>query len=298
MPPEKALHGLLFYLAFASMAIAGTYARMGLFMLTRFERFGVVWANVTGCIIMGLQQSVFHNEISVIAGTGFCGSLTSFSSLILDFYQVSTTPQSNWATYGYGVMVFMAYFIIEVACPCVAYQFGRHIGRLCVYVNLVLPDRYQNALLWMLALAGVCGWAAVLVLAIVLHDRFWPLMGVFAPLGLYLRFWLSKLNTAELKFGTFIANMLATSIACTLFILSSPRVAKTDSQLSILNALINGFAGTLSTVSTFVAELHTLHLPRAYIYGILTLGTGWILAVITMGSYFWTHHPLPLVLTI
>lgn len=85
---------------------------------------------------------------------------------------------------------------------------------------------------------------------------------LFAPFGCVLRWLLSKLNTKEYRilpwfpFGTFAANMIA---CCIDFIIGglTNRYSLGYWPMVILPAIRVGYAGSLSTVSTFIAEVGT-----------------------------------------
>lgn len=111
---------------------------------------------------------------------------------------------------------------------------------------------------------------------------------LFSPFGTILRWQLSRLNGSIqnskwewFPVGTFLANMIASSISALMAAIS----LKVDSQLaSVFVAAIKfGFAGCLSTVSTFVVEVVGLMkaLPQhayGYYYSLLSLGLAAILA--------------------
>lgn len=101
-------------------------------------------------------------------------------------------------------------------------------------------------------------------------ETYWS-PGLFGPLGAIARFLLSKLNTKSpflLRFplGTFLANILSVILISIIngFLVSSEGI---DPRIS--SGLTSGLCGSLSTVSSFIGELHLLSLPYAYLYGTL-----------------------------
>lgn len=69
------------------------------------------------------------------------------------------------------------------------------------------------------------------------------------------------------------------------------------SDLSILSrlfcqALITGFAGSLSTVSTFVAEILALPLWKAYVYAGVSLLLAQVIGILIYGTVYWGFTPL------
>jgi fluoride ion exporter CrcB/FEX len=116
-----------------------------------------------------------------------------------------------------------------------------------------------------------------------------------APLGTYLRWYLSRLNGSIrsknwewLPIGTLMANLFASSVSamCAAILLSF------DSQSlegAFFKAFQSGFAGCCSTVSTFASETTGLlrALPRAfwgYYYGFGSMASALLIAVL---SYVW-----------
>lgn len=114
----------------------------------------------------------------------------------------------------------------------------------------------------------------------------------FAPFGALLRWQLSRLNTVVEQFpvGTFIANVTGSiMIAVAEVVLDATGTTSGSFAFAITNGFQNGFCGCLTTVSTFVLELHTLQLHRAYIYGISSILTAEIAVFIIIASYIWTR---------
>lgn len=120
---------------------------------------------------------------------------------------------------------------------------------------------------------------------------------LFAPFGCILRWLLSKLNTMEHRplpwfpVGTFAANMIACAVD---FIIAgiTNRYTLGYWPMVILPAIRVGYAGSLSTVSTFIAEVRAqlqgwpekLH---GYIYPFITISTGVILGIALYGWSVW-----------
>ena len=56
----------------------------------------------------------------------------------------------------------------------------------------------------------------------------------------------------------------------------------------VLEAVMEGFCGCTTTVSTWVAELVSLERRHAYIYGLVSMASAMALLVVIMGSVGWT----------
>lgn len=290
--PVKFLDHIEQLLAFSFFAICGCMARLGLEALTDFEQGGVLWPNFAGCLLMGLSTNIFGGALHLLHGTGFCGTLTSFSSFIVSLFHICTEPQASWPTYGYGVPVLFAQLIIQVAVSSAGYEVGCHLASFIIPfipTDWIRKPVHEANYRRLLSVCGLLAWIAVLVLAIVLHNRNYPLAAVFSPLGMYVRYYLSRLNRGDLKWGTLAANLLGTALASMFDVLSDWRIASTTLQKQFLYAVSNGFCGCLSTVSTLMSELHALPMVKSYLYGFASFGTACCIAVIIMGSYYWTR---------
>lgn len=286
----QAINKIIWHLDLAFWGMCGSIAREGLIALTGYEQWGPLWANVAGCIVMGFHENYIHDPIyAPKVGVGFCGSFTSFSSLIVSLFLYSTTPQPKWRTDGYGVMAFMALLIIEVACSISSLFFGRHLEKLARTYHVLIRPNYAT-IQYLGAAIGLAAWIACLVIACTVStDRNWPLIAVFTPFGVYCRFYASKLNRPEYRIGTFTVNMIGTILACIFNILQHPDIGASVLQIQVLKGLSDGFCGSLTTVSSLVLELTNLPLPKAYSYGILSFGLGFCFAVLIIGSFDWTR---------
>lgn len=287
---NKVFAAVLWHLDMAFWAICGAIAREGLIVLTGYESWGPLWANVAGCVVMGFHEKFVHDPVyAPKIVTGFCGSLTSFSSLIVSLFLFSTTPQPKWKTDGYGVMAFMAFLITEISCSMASYFFGRHLEIFLRSYKLLIKPNYVYVE-YIGAALGLSAWIACLVISITVEsNRNWPLLATFAPFGVFLRVHASKLNRPEYRIGTFLVNMVGTVLACIFTILQHPDIGASVLQIQVLKGLIDGFCGSLTTISSFVVELSKLPLPHAYAYGISTFGLGFCFAVLIIGSYDWTR---------
>lgn len=120
---------------------------------------------------------------------------------------------------------------------------------------------------------------------------------LFAPFGCVLRWLLSKLNTKEYRilpwfpFGTFAANMIA---CCIDFIIGgvTNRYSLGYWPMVILPAIRVGYAGSLSTVSTFIAEVRAQlqgwpEKVHGYLYPFITIATGNVLGIALYGWSVW-----------
>lgn len=113
---------------------------------------------------------------------------------------------------------------------------------------------------------------------------------MLAPVGAVLRWKLSPLNRRRPTFpiGTFAANMTAVlldvAIGAALLIQSD---SSTDEKL-FLSAVITGLGGSLSTVSTWIAEAYEMTRPQKYTYILGSVVCAQLLGILVYGSTFWS----------
>ena len=289
---DKLVDEIELLLSFIFLGICGAMARAGLNTLLDFELMGTVWPNFTGCFMIGFAPAFSGDILMPMLGTGLSASITSFSDVITGIFNFSTTRTSSWADDGYAVPLFMARILVELCCCFGAYLAGSHLGE--VWEQYIQPSKLSLAnerkIRQLCGALGVAAWAVCIVTTATTKDknRVWALYGVFAPLGLWCRYFISKLNgKGWFKTGTFLTNILATLISCVLELCNQlPNL--TSLQYVIITGLKTGFSGTLSTMATFVKE--AMHMPKryGYVYGV-TLFAGYILAFVIIGSYKWSR---------
>jgi fluoride ion exporter CrcB/FEX len=251
--------------------------------------------------------------------TGFCGSFTSFSSFMRDcFLALTNALQSPSPTSpyhvdpivahrngGFSFLALLAIMIIHPAISLAALQAGAQLALLLQPATPTLPFKLCRSLLDPLAvLLGFGCWLGAVFLAIWppgddIHWRFRGAMPlVFAPLGCLLRFYASKHMNAiipSFPLGTFAANIFGTAVLGMAFDLQHAASigASEPNACVVLEGIMEGFCGCLTTVSTWVAELNGLRRRHGWIYGLASVGVGLGLMVIIMGSMGWTAGFLP-----
>ena len=349
------------YLTLSSFA--GTALRMAIESLTFYPgtpvNTSVLWANVGGSLIMGFfseDKELFRFEevsgeiedqaertthlmarkktIPLYIGltTGFCGSLTSFSTFIRDVFlalsndlPVPFGPYSDTSLFapgpagssapngGFDFMAILAVLFTEVGLSLAGLMLGAHIAIFLTPWTSRLPKWWLHKAVdpLMIPLAGF-SWIALICLVILLPQEernialwspvLWrgPILFslVFAPVGCLARFLLSlQLNgrIASFPLGTFIANMSGVLILGMAY--SLQRASISSSALGggsfigcqVLEGIIDGFCGCLTTVSTWVLELSDLRRRHAYTYGLLSVAVGLCMLVIEIGSLKWTR---------
>lgn len=335
-------------------SLLGTLARLGLQALTFYAGApvvtGVLWANVTGSLIMGFlieDKNLFQQEWGTTAApkpkdeheaaqhaethkvvkktiplyigltTGFCGCCTSFSSFMRDVFLAlanalpdpslpagaSIAPRNG----GYSFMALIAVVLLTVSLSLSALIFGAHLALALERVTPIVPftltrrviDRAMVLLAW-------GSWLGAVFLAIWPPDRggvdTWRGRAVFAlvfaPLGCLARFYGSTLlnrRVPSFPLGTFAVNMLGTAVEGLCYDLQHVAglgavVPAAWTGCQVLQGVMDGFCGSLTTVSTWVAELNGVATRRhGYLYGVVSVGVGLGLLVVIMGSLLWTR---------
>jgi fluoride ion exporter CrcB/FEX len=117
----------------------------------------------------------------------------------------------------------------------------------------------------------------------------------FAPVGCLLRFYTSiffNAVSASFPLGTFAVNIFGTAIEGMAFDLQHVRIGALIGggrvSCQVLQGVQDGFCGSLTTISTWAAELNGLRRHHAYVYGLSSIICGLSLMVAIMGSVLWT----------
>ena len=256
--------------------------------------------------------------------TGFCGSFTSFSSFARDCFLAlsndlptpvnhphpgiivipSSTVDRNA---GYSFEAFLHVVISTLAFSIGALIMGAQIAAFLEPYTPRIHGSFVRKFVDPLAvLLGFGCWLGAVLLAIFPPDRgagteMWRgevlFALVFAPLGCLLRFYVSmKLNGLVPAFplGTFAVNMFGTAVEGMCFDLQHAGIGA-DSNVGggllgcqVLQGVMDGFCGTLTTVSTWVAEINGLKRKHGWFYAFGSVIGGLCLLVVIMGSVRWS----------
>jgi fluoride ion exporter CrcB/FEX len=250
--------------------------------------------------------------------TGFCGCCTSFSSFMRDVFLAlaNALPDPSLPAGtgiasrngGYSFMALVAVLILTISLSLSALIFGAHLALALARVTPTVPFALTRRVLdrVMVFLAWGC-WLGAVFLAIWPPDRHgdadtWRGRAVFAlvfaPLGCLGRFYISVLLNSRIPsfpLGTFAVNMLGTAVLGLCYDLQhvSGLGAVVPAALTgcgVLQGVMDGFCGSLTTISTWVAELNGVaRRSHAYIYGVVSVAGGLGLLVVIMGSLLWTR---------
>lgn len=254
------------------------------------------------------EELAIKKKIPLYIGlaTGFCGSCTSFSAFIRDAYLAisNNIPHPAGASIArnpaYSLLAVLAVILLTIILSLGGLILGTHISlgleTLLPSLHTLFTHKSFNRLMVFIAFGS---WLAAITLAIFPRHELWRTQVlfslIFAPLGCLLRFYISLyLNPKILVFplGTFLVNMLGTGLFALFYDLQHiPSLVDTHNGIGcgLLQGGMDGFCGTLTTISTWVAEIKaSRRISCAYFYGGVSLAVGLALAVTIIGSAQWT----------
>ncbi|KFY91521.1 hypothetical protein V498_05424 [Pseudogymnoascus sp. VKM F-4517 (FW-2822)] len=220
---------------------------------------------------------------------------------------------------GFSFMALLAVNFLTL-CVCIsALKFGAHLAIALHYVTPSIPVRLIRRIFdRMTVVVAVGAWLGAVFMAIWPPDRpsgpaangrtTWAqetwrgrvlFSLIFAPLGCIARFYASlKLNGLRPSFpvGTFAVNILGTIILGMAWDLQHAPLGSLGGSIGggligcqVLQGVMDGFCGCLTTVSTWVLELSSLRRRHAYFYGVASVGVALAFMTIIMGSLRWTR---------
>lgn len=282
-------------------SIAGVALRVAL-SLTSVDPFSdYIFANFVGTAWLAYWSYFKHvlwTPLFVGVGTGFCGSLTSFSSW-QEAGAVLVGPTVLGIDRREKAFVWFEVQLAGIAVDLIAYDFGRHIGKTHPFKP---PKNEPDTIVCaprVLYHAGSITFAVLIGLLVALLAGYFHTELLFAlcwgPFGAWSRYFLGRLFNSKLEgfpLGTFIANVFASALLAMAYVLGIS-VSRADTvQCEALQGFITGYCGSLSTVSTFIAELKGLGRKDAYVYGFASMIVAQICMIIIIGGYTWSAADL------
>ncbi|KAK7060584.1 Origin recognition complex subunit 2 [Paramarasmius palmivorus] len=260
-------------------SIFGVLARLGLQALVTYDGesiFPLAFVQALGCFVMGAALPLkpiigeFYGPLYIAITTGFCGSLTTFSSWQVDVFDSWINSggahrgglrDSNHEQFIDGLT--KTVFTLSLSLSSII--FGSYLAKLGEpYIPRLSPPK--RVVRWSITVISILLYAATLPTYFRLSPRFRHQATaalLFAFPGALTRYILSvKLNplVQTLPIGTFTANAGGTALLAAFHVLqaiSTKPVSPTT--CSILQGLGDGYCGCLTTVSTFAAEVIALH---------------------------------------
>lgn len=277
--------------------------------------------NMVGSFLMGWLGVVFKGDISRFSDylavgltTGYLGSLTTFSGWNQQMLELSV--QGKWTVvfgiplgfiladysimYGIRTAKGLKGFLETSNLPLTKFSSSKSNGKV---------DNFKRQFAVMFALLLILGllWGASGAFAKREFDRgsggaeLW-LACIVGPFGVWIRWFLARqLNGRGLgkssllkwfPFGTLVANVSAACVMAALSTIQKGDITKTSD--SIVTGIKFGLLGCLSTVSTFIAEVHSLRESnkpwRGDVYAIITIVVSFGLGTLIYSVPSWTHR--------
>lgn len=240
------------------------------------------------------------NDLPLVSSSPYRKSPIHFqTSHTDDLPDESTTISSRNG--GYSCLALLAILIVQIAVSLSALNVGAHFALLTSRLMPALPFTLTRKVLDPLAVVLAFGcWLGAILLSIFPPTTNWRSRAtfslVFAPLGCLLRFYASKYLNARIPsfpLGTFFVNILGTCVLGMCYDLQHTRSIGAFSggsytACAVLEGVMEGFCGCVTTVSTWVAEMNSLRRRHAYIYGGASVGIALACLVVIMGSVGWT----------
>ncbi|GIK07246.1 hypothetical protein Aspvir_002904 [Aspergillus viridinutans] len=214
---------------------------------------------------------------------------------------------------GFSFMALIAVLFTEIGLSLAGLFLGAHIAIALSRWTPSLSQSWLRKYLDPLSVILAClSWAVVICLVILLPQHhgmptiwspdIWrgPFLFslVFAPVGCIARFFISlKFNSRIVSFplGTFGVNVGGTMVLGMAFSLQQAPVNSLRLAMGgvtgcqVLQGIVDGFCGSLTTVSTWVLELSDLRRRHAYVYGGVSVAVALCFLVVEIGSLQWTR---------
>lgn len=186
--------------------------------------------------------------------------------------------------------------IITIAISLSALSFGLHIASGLIdffppLPKIVPPSRPTR---YILTTLSIIAYALTIVFYFRLshrfrHDATAALLFAF-PGALTRHIFSIKLNPIypSLPLGTLAANTFGTTLLAIFHVLQRLPNSPSHSACSILQGLMDGYCGCLSTVSSFAVEIRGLKGRRGWTYFGVSYIIGQLIMVIVVGSAWWS----------
>ena len=114
---------------------------------------------------------------------------------------------------------------------------------------------------------------------------------MFSFPGTLTRYLISTALNQRLKalpLGTLVANTFGTALLAAFRVLLSAPSLPSRNRCNIIQGLIDGYCGCLTTVSTFAAEMKDLEFRKACRYALISWVLGQVVMILIFGTSLWT----------
>ncbi|KDN51112.1 hypothetical protein RSAG8_00741, partial [Rhizoctonia solani AG-8 WAC10335] len=280
-------------------SVLGVLARLGIHSLTTYDGdsiFALAWVQGMGCFVTGLALgkrqaiTIFYPPVYTAITTGFCGSLTTFSSWQLDVFQAWSNAGGFHRGWLRDVMDGLTKTAVTMLVSLGALSSGLHISTHAHFKpQPIRPNSVGSKVVGLLSLLAYLA-------TIPVYFKLSPRFRIGATSALLFSFpgtltrhilgtYLNALR-AKLPIGTLSANSLGTGLLAAFHVIQRTSVSPTT--CAILQGLIDGYCGCLTTISTFAAEIKGLKGWNAWGYFGVSYIIGQILMVAIVGGSWWS----------
>ncbi|RDB22475.1 Fluoride export protein 1 [Hypsizygus marmoreus] len=282
----------------------GLLARLGLDALATYDGnsiFPLAYAQAVGCLVMGFAVGLkepfgnFYPPLYTALTTGFCGSLTTFSGWQLDVFDswIITGQHTRGGLRDFIDGVGKSAFTLSISIASVT--FGYRLA-FAIYPYLPTISPPTRPIRYTITIISILTYAATLPTYFLMSPGFRHQATaalLFAFPGALTRYLLSvRLNTVLKAFplGTFVVNSIGTALLGGFTVLQFKIHPVSPDACALIQGLIDGYCGCLTTVSTFAVEVHGLKLKKGARYALLSWTVGQVLLLLIFGSSIWSGH--------
>ncbi|KAJ6539956.1 hypothetical protein B0H10DRAFT_2170618 [Mycena sp. CBHHK59/15] len=257
-------------------SVFGLLARLGLRALATYSGqsiFSLAYVQAVGCLLMGFCLALkepfgrYYPPAYTALVTGFCGSLTTFSSWQLDVFKSWVNIDGDHRSGLSDFMDGLGKSVFTMSISMSSLFFGMFLaGQTSPYFQPAAPP--SKLLRRSVSALAVCTYFATLPAYFLLPASF------------------RHQATAALLFsfpGTLTRYLLGIALN-PIPPLPSPRRA---GACALLQGLADGYCGCLTTISTFAAELAVLKGWHKWRYGLATWAAGQLLLCCIFGALLW-----------
>uniref|UniRef100_A0A7N1A5W4 CrcB-like protein n=1 Tax=Kalanchoe fedtschenkoi TaxID=63787 RepID=A0A7N1A5W4_KALFE len=310
-------HSLDYVSCLLHLSVCGIFGLLWMLLLHKFNGFCFLFS-VRSSVVLKADISTISEHLDIGLTTGYLGSLTTFSGWNQKMLDLSVNGQWVYASLGFlcgkHIVSWPNWFCPITFSPLLwnlmekvttAKGFKGLLGDLkSRSTNQWSLKSYKSHLAVMIALLLVLG---VLLVASGLLDakefrnggseaHLW-LACFLAPLGVWIRWTLTRLNGRGIgksgqfnwvPLGTLAANIGAASMMAAL------ATVNTKNCDTVASGMQFGLLGCMSTVSTFMAEFHTMspsnQLLRAFAYAAVTVVPSFGIGILIYCIPVWTKR--------
>ncbi len=220
---------------------------------------------------MNVKVLFSFSQLYIGLTTGLCGSITTFSGLMYSSCVALFGPSSQTT---YPVSNYLSVITSAFSACYIGFVIGRHLSLFLLPTSQKTKKNVQylndNIRIWLFPVLIILSIPLLVLLAVLLPvGRYTYIIYsvIFAPFGALTRYLLSILfnKNPNFPFGTFLANVLGSYLYLGMVSLIQYVTILSPLTKQIINSIIQGYCGCLTTISTFILELDTMK-KRRYIY--------------------------------